>query len=98
MSGFARRSIAVGPRDVNDAIVSSPRSTVPMWLDAPTVSTHGALPGEVMPPYCGLARSAPALVARRGDDSDPGADRALRRERERIDVVATRRLPSRPTS
>ena len=22
-------------------------------VDAPTVSTHGALPGDVMPPYCG---------------------------------------------
>ena len=24
----------------------------PMWLDAPTVNTQGALPGAVMPPYC----------------------------------------------
>src|SRR5262249_56795772 len=52
-SGFAARSIAVGPRELNAAIVSSDRSAVPMWLDAPTVSTHGAFPGGVMPPYCG---------------------------------------------
>ena len=32
--------------------MSSDRFVVPMWLDAPTVSTHGALPGAVMPPYC----------------------------------------------
>jgi len=27
---------------------------VPIVLDAPTVSTQGALPGAVMPPYCSL--------------------------------------------
>ena len=52
MSGLARWSSAVGPREVNAAIVSSARSTVPMWLEAPTVSTQGAFPGDVMPPYC----------------------------------------------
>ena len=51
-SGFALKSIAVGPRELNAATVSSPRSVVPMWLDAPTVSTHGALPGAPTPPYC----------------------------------------------
>src|SRR5436190_825941 len=56
-SGFADASIAVGPRELNAAIVSSLRSIVPMWLDAPTVSTHGALPGDATPPYwpCPLA-------------------------------------------
>src|SRR6185436_4526174 len=56
-SGLAPASIAVGPRELNAAMVSSLRSTVPMWLDAPTVSTHGALPGDVTPPYwpCPLA-------------------------------------------
>src|SRR5204863_4677252 len=51
-SGLAVRSIAVGPRELKGAIVSSERSIVPMWLEAPTVSTHGALPGAVIPPYC----------------------------------------------
>ena len=37
-------------RELNTAIVSSDRLAVPMWLDAPTVSTHGALPGAVTPP------------------------------------------------
>src|SRR6195256_1784971 len=44
--------MALGPRELNAGIVSSLRSTVPTWLDAPTVSTHGALPGDVTPPYC----------------------------------------------
>ena len=35
-----------------------------MWLDAPTVRTHGALPGAVMPPYCGWpCASRPGLPA-----------------------------------
>jgi hypothetical protein len=49
-SGFARKSTAVGPRELYPAITSSYRTTVPWLLDAPTVSTHGALPGAVMPP------------------------------------------------
>jgi hypothetical protein len=31
---------------------------VPLWLDAPIVMTHGALPGAPMPPYCGLPSAA----------------------------------------
>ena len=50
-SGLAMRSIAVGPRELKSAIVSSARAMVPMWLAAPTVSTHGALPGAVIAPY-----------------------------------------------
>ena len=50
-SGLAEKSIQVGPRELNTATLSSARATVPWWLEAPTVSTHGALPGEVMPPY-----------------------------------------------
>ena len=53
-SGLAWKSIAVGPRELKAATVSSARSTVPLWLDAPTVITQGALPGAPMPPYCGL--------------------------------------------
>src|SRR5918994_5385445 len=51
-SGFALFPPAPGPRELNVATVSSERSDVPMWLDAPTVRTHGALPGAVTPPYC----------------------------------------------
>src|SRR6266850_2351452 len=53
-SGFARKSTAVGPRELYPAILSSIRVIVPSWLYAPTVSTQGALPGAVMPPYCAL--------------------------------------------
>ena len=67
--------------------MSSARSTVPMWLDAPTVSTHGALPGAVMPPYCVCPSALAAVVAGRRDHDDPGADRALGGERQRIGVV-----------
>ena len=51
-SGFAPKSTAVGPEELNAAIVSSVRVIVPIVLEAPTVSTHGALPGAVMPPLC----------------------------------------------
>src|SRR5262245_52519670 len=51
-SGFAAKSIAVGPFELKSAIVSSPRVSVPLVLDAPTVRTHGALPGAVIAPYC----------------------------------------------
>src|SRR5438552_396361 len=51
-SGFAAKSIAVGPDELKFAIWSSPRSVVPIVLDAPTVSTQGALAGAVMAPYC----------------------------------------------
>src|SRR6185436_595413 len=53
-SGLAWKSMADGPRELNPAMVSSPRSAVPLWLEAPTVITHGALPGAPMPPYWGL--------------------------------------------
>src|SRR5438128_1459779 len=52
-SGLAAQSRYVGPRELNVAIVSSRRTGVPLVLDAPTVSTHGALPGAAMPPHCG---------------------------------------------
>src|SRR5262249_59513522 len=51
-SGLAAKSIHDGPRALKMPIVSSERAAVPAWLAAPTVSTHGALPGDVMPPYC----------------------------------------------
>ena len=46
--------MADGPRELYGAYTSSSRDTVPSVLDAPTVRTQGALPGAVMPPYCGL--------------------------------------------
>ena len=52
MSGLAVKLIQVGPRELNPATWSSPRASVPAWVAAPTVSTHGALPGDVMPPNC----------------------------------------------
>jgi hypothetical protein len=50
-SGFATRSIALGPIELKGATESSDLSMVPLWLEAPTVSTHGAFPGAVIPPY-----------------------------------------------
>ena len=40
------------PSSCTGAMTSSVRSTVPCVFVAPTVRTHGALPGAVMPPYC----------------------------------------------
>ena len=62
------------------------RVIVPFVLDAPTVSTHGALPGPES------RRTASALcvlpeVARRGDDDDPLIDDALGGQRQRIGPV-----------
>src|SRR5262249_29463603 len=51
-SGLATKSIAAGPRELNPATVSSDRSAVPLWLEAPTVMTQGALPGAPIAPYC----------------------------------------------
>src|SRR5687767_10636943 len=50
-SGLAWKSIALGPRELKGATMSSDRSAVPLWLDAPTVMTQGALPGAPTPPY-----------------------------------------------
>ena len=64
-SGLAAKSIQVGPRELNGRAVSSLRGVVPSWLAAPTVSTHGAFPGQVMPPNCARAgrRFRPRLPA-----------------------------------
>ena len=51
-SGFARSRDASARDELKPAIVSSSRVSEPLVLDAPTVSTHGALPGAVTPPYC----------------------------------------------
>ena len=64
MSGFAAKSIIVGPRELYNAIVSSLRSAVPFVFDAPTVSTHGALPGAPIAPYWAVPSAAfPKLPA-----------------------------------
>src|SRR6185295_18154943 len=42
----------LGPDELKLAISSSVRVSVPFVLVAPTVSTHGALPGAVTAPYC----------------------------------------------
>jgi hypothetical protein len=44
--------MSVGPDELKAAIVSSVRVNVPIVLEAPTVRTHGALPGAAIPPYC----------------------------------------------
>ena len=51
-SGFESKSTKVGPDELKLAIVSSARVSVPLVLEAPTVSTQGALPGAVIAPYC----------------------------------------------
>src|SRR5215212_10000801 len=53
-SGFAAKSIHVGPAELYGAISSSARVSVPTVDDAPIVRTHGELPGAVMPPNCSL--------------------------------------------
>src|SRR5262245_18255222 len=82
-SGFAVKSIAAGPRELNAAMVSSERLAVPMWLDAPTVSTHGALPGAVMPPYCIVPFGPRPLFPAAATTVTPPATRE-RREGQRI--------------
>src|SRR5262245_57940111 len=52
MSGFAVKSTAVGPDELKLATVSSSVSGVPFVLNAHAVRTHGATPGEVIPPHC----------------------------------------------
>src|ERR671935_201424 len=46
-SGFSTRSKRVGPDELNDATVSSPRSAVPFVSSAPMVIAYGELPGDV---------------------------------------------------
>src|SRR5262245_57631 len=53
MSGLAPKSMAVGPAELNPATASSAVSYVPCVLNAHTVSTHGAMPGDVIAPQIG---------------------------------------------
>ncbi len=87
MSGFAALSTAAGPRELNVAIVSSPRATLPKCDDAPIVSTQGPFPGAVTPPVVGAAFRAATVVAGGGDDDDAGRGNALGSQRERIEGV-----------
>ena len=58
-----------------------------MWLDAPTVNTHGALPGAVMPPYCVRPVARCAVVPAAATTTMPASHGALRGQRQRIGVV-----------
>ena len=79
---------ALGPRELNAATCRRARSTVPLWLAAPTVSTHGALPGEVMPPYCGCALGRCGRGCRpRSTTTMPASTARLRGERQRVGLV-----------
>ena len=89
-SGFAAQSRYVGPRELNVAIVSSPRLGVPFVLEAPTVSTHGALPGALMPPYCGWPAAFLPQLPAAATTTTPGVDDALGGERQRVGPVPTR--------
>ena len=53
MSGLAKASYHVGPRELNVATSSSDLTAVPCVNRAPTVMADGALPGEVTPAYPG---------------------------------------------
>ena len=86
-SGLGVPSMAAGPRELNAATTSSARSGVPLSSLAPTVSTHGALPGAAMLPYCGVAARTLAEVAGGRDDDDAGADGAEGGLGERVGVV-----------
>ena len=63
------------------------------------MSTQGALPGAVMPPYCVIFAVQPssAQVAGGGDDDDAGVDRALGGERQRVGLVRFGDAPRPPT-
>ena len=86
-SGFAAQSMYVGPRELKPPIVSSARFGVPFVLDAPTVRTHGALPGRDDRAVLRLTGGVLALVAGSGDDHHSGVDDALGRERQRVGPV-----------
>ena len=80
-SGFAPKSIFVGPDELKPAIVSSYRVSVPFVLEAPTVSTHGAFAGAVIPPYWS-SRRVLAEVAGRAHDNDAAIGQRLGGERQ----------------
>ena len=96
-SGFAVKSIAVGPRraEARNRVVGGVE--VPFVLNAQTVITQGALPGEVMPPHCSLPVGVRAEVAGRGHDDDARCRRAPWRERQRVGPVGLSTRPRQPT-
>src|SRR5919108_4675539 len=67
----------VGPRELNGAITSSPRTGVPFVLDAPTVMTHGALPGALIPPYCGWPSAFRPRLPAAATTTTPASTRRL---------------------
>ena len=86
-SGFASKSMKVGPDELKPAIVSSLRVSVPFVLEAPTVSTHGALAGAVMPPYCSSPAAFLPKLPAAVDDGDALVGQRLGRERQRVGPV-----------
>ena len=78
-------------------MMSSLRVSVPFVLDAPTVRTHGAFAGAVMPPVLQLARRVLAEVAGGGDDDNAAVGERLGGERQRVGPVRLGDRARRPT-
>ena len=57
-----------------------------MWLEAPTVSTHGAFPGAVMPPYCVVPSRLRPLFPAAATTVMPARTARFGGERQRIVV------------
>ena len=87
MSGLASKSMAEGPRELNGAIDVVRRRPCLRVLDAPTVSTQGALPGAVMPPYCGWPSAFLPRLPAAATTTMPASTAPLGRERQRVGVV-----------
>jgi hypothetical protein len=61
--------------------------SVPIVLEAPTVSTHGALPGAVMAPHLQLAGGILPHVAAAATDGDALVGQLLGRQSQRVGPV-----------
>ena len=94
MSGLALYRCKLGPRELKGATESSARLIVPLWLEAPTVRTHGAFPGAVIAAVLRLSLRVAAEISGGRYDDDAGFHRPLRGQRQRIGrirLVHTRR-------
>ena len=74
----------MGPRELKLASSSSSRVNVPLVLDAPTVNTHGAFPGAVIPPHCLCPFGVLTCIASRRDNHDALIDQRFCRQGQRI--------------
>ena len=83
-SGFSTMSNRVGPFELHGASVSSLRCGVSCVSSAPTVSTYGLLPGDVISPNCGVPSSRLPVIARRRHHQHPRPRRPLDRLAQRI--------------